>query len=228
MTYVSMHVRPTLTVESYKESLMSISYEFTSDTPEEFINRFVAEADFGPCEVEQYYSADCSIMPWVLQHRKGIPISLAIAAIEIGRLHGHEFVGIGMPGHFLLRERHDPTAFYDVFTNGHRMSLQDCELRFRNVQPNQPFQSQYLTPISDRLIVQRVLNNLQNAYTQAGERTNLLWVLELRSCTDGLTLDDAEVMANLLGVHGRFDEAAEMYDAIKKPREADHMRSFLN
>src|SRR3954471_14111355 len=49
-----------------------------------------------------YYDARNSYLHHVLERRRGIPITLSIVTIEIGRRLGIPIVGIGMPGHFVV------------------------------------------------------------------------------------------------------------------------------
>jgi regulator of sirC expression with transglutaminase-like and TPR domain len=44
-----------------------------------------------------------SNLAWVLEHRRGIPISLAVVLIGLSRAAGHAAVGINFPGHFLVQ-----------------------------------------------------------------------------------------------------------------------------
>ena len=62
----------------------------------------------------------------MLDRRLGIPISLAIVAIEVGRRRGVPIVGIGMPGHFLVRAEDRPDEFVDLFSGGRRLDVAGC------------------------------------------------------------------------------------------------------
>jgi hypothetical protein len=50
----------------------------------------------------EYYDPDNSLLSRVLDRRAGIPISLSVIMMEVGRRLGVPVVGIGMPGHFLV------------------------------------------------------------------------------------------------------------------------------
>ncbi len=50
-----------------------------------------------------YESLDNSNLAWVLDHRRGIPISLAVVLIRVARDAGHRAAGINFPGHFLVQ-----------------------------------------------------------------------------------------------------------------------------
>src|SRR3546814_4479768 len=54
-------------------------------------------------DTDSYFDPRNSLLSDVLDRRLGIPITLAVVAIEVGRRCGVPLVGIGMPGHFLVR-----------------------------------------------------------------------------------------------------------------------------
>ena len=70
--------------------------------------------------VEDYYNPSNSDLGWVLAKRRGIPITLALVYITVGRALGYELRGIGFPGHFLVgvyatREDVQPVQMIDPF-----------------------------------------------------------------------------------------------------------------
>src|SRR5581483_372967 len=65
---------------------------------------------------EEYYDPRNSYLNEVLDRRLGIPITLALIYMEVGRRLGFPLFGVGMPGHFLLKH-------YDI--DG-RETLIDC------------------------------------------------------------------------------------------------------
>src|SRR5207248_47145 len=62
---------------------------------------------FGDCgfhgNEEEYYDPRNSYLNDVLERRTGIPISLSVVLIEVGRRLGLRLEGVGFPGHFLVR-----------------------------------------------------------------------------------------------------------------------------
>src|SRR5438093_520977 len=62
-----------------------------------------------------YYDPQNSYLNHVLERRRGIPITLSIVTIEIARRVGVPLVGVGMPGHFVVRDGRDDDAFADPF-----------------------------------------------------------------------------------------------------------------
>ena len=61
-----------------------------------------------------------SFLPDVIERRLGLPITLSVLMIEVGRRIGVGLHGVGMPGHFLVGVDGDPDAFIDPFHAGAR------------------------------------------------------------------------------------------------------------
>src|SRR5687767_2403723 len=66
---------------------------------------------------EDYYDPRNSYIDHVLERGLGLPITLSVVAIEIGRRLGVPIAGVGLPAHFMVRdERTD--LFGDPFSDG--------------------------------------------------------------------------------------------------------------
>src|SRR6185369_1909611 len=65
---------------------------------------FQGPASFRANETD-YYDLANSLLSEVWRRRLGIPITLSVVAIELGRRAGVPIVGVGMPGHFLVASR---------------------------------------------------------------------------------------------------------------------------
>ncbi|HUF88840.1 MAG TPA: transglutaminase-like domain-containing protein [Gemmatimonadota bacterium] len=78
---------------------------------------------------EDYYDPDNSFFSSVLIRRTGIPITLALVYLTIGRRIGVPLVGIGMPMHFLIGYRAASSYRYlDPFFGGREVSRGECLL----------------------------------------------------------------------------------------------------
>jgi regulator of sirC expression with transglutaminase-like and TPR domain len=177
---------------------------------------------------ERYYDADNSFLDRVLDRGRGIPITLSVLAIEIGRRRGIPLVGIGMPGHFLVRDAHDFDSFYDPFVGGVRLDIAGCASRFRQLHPSGGFGEHLLEPVGSLAITSRMLNNLTNVYLGASDVANLAWVLRLRTALPDATLSLRRQYAGVLANAGRFWQAAEAFDALAEEqpeRRDDHRRN---
>ena len=117
---------------------------------------------------EQYYDPDNSYLNRVLETRQGIPISLSALYVFIGNRLGLPLVGVGMPGHFLVKlEGETPTQFIDCFNGGTILREQDCKhfLAASGLEYNPKLLEKSSTPT----ILARMLRNLLGIYEQKSE-----------------------------------------------------------
>jgi regulator of sirC expression with transglutaminase-like and TPR domain len=168
---------------------------------------------------ENYQDPDNSYLDQVLSRRVGIPISLSVLTIEVGRRLGVALDGIGMPGHFLVGVRADPTTFLDPFGGGRRLDVAGCRALLSSLGGAEWHES-YLEPVGARAILSRMLLNLQGLFLPADLRS-AAWVLELRLTVPGLGVADRLGLARALGSLGRFGAAAAELDRVAAELPAD-------
>ncbi|MBI5878003.1 MAG: transglutaminase family protein [Chloroflexi bacterium] len=117
---------------------------------------------------EQYYDERNSYLNEVIDRRTGIPITLSLVYIEIGRRAGLQVDGIGLPGHFVVRVRgRDWDALVDPFNRGAVLTNEACEQLMAQVagRPS-PLMPHHLQPVGHRAFLARMLNNLQSIHEQ--------------------------------------------------------------
>jgi Transglutaminase-like superfamily len=128
-----------------------------------------------------YADPENSFLDSVLTRRTGIPITLSLMMIEVGRRLGIQIAGVGMPGHFLVK---DPTrdAFWcDPFHGGALYEMAECRAVFTRIYGGDSgFHPSYLAPISPAAMVARMLTNLEQGRL-AGDPRHLAWMYELHS-----------------------------------------------
>jgi regulator of sirC expression with transglutaminase-like and TPR domain len=114
-----------------------------------------------------------SFLNEVLNRRTGIPISLAVAYLEVSRRAGLRVAGVNFPGHFLMRARDasgsgtDDVLIVDPFHAGAVLSEIDCrELLRQHVGDETAFDRALLEPASRTHIVVRMLVNLKRLYVR--------------------------------------------------------------
>lgn len=147
--------------------------EGTSQTRAEALCTFLAEQGFVGCPRtdDGYYNAENSRMDRVLVRRKGIPISLSLVYMEVGRAAGLSLRGMGFPGHFLLGFGWGPDAgLLDAFTNRTLTEVDAAallgELYGRPVQLDPSWRT---TPrLPNVVFLLRMMGNLQNVYERDG------------------------------------------------------------
>ncbi|MDQ4077167.1 MAG: transglutaminase-like domain-containing protein [Chloroflexota bacterium] len=118
--------------------------------------------------IEHYYAPENSLLPAVLETRRGLPITLSMIYLFVARRLDAPLYPIGMPHHFIVRYGDEEEGiFIDPFHEGALMSHRDCQqfLTHRGI----VWQPDYLRPISDHALIERMLRNLVNAYAMQGD-----------------------------------------------------------
>ena len=114
---------------------------------------------------DDYYDPNNSYLNQVLERRLGIPITLSLLCIEVGRRAGVPVLGIGMPGHFLVRHRDEANYFVDAFNGGLLMNRDECGAVLRQAAGEDVrLEERHLDPVTPREILARVLRNLKAIY----------------------------------------------------------------
>ena len=114
---------------------------------------------------DDYYDPNNSYIHQVLERRLGIPITLSLLCIEVGRRAGVPVLGIGMPGHFLVRHRDEENYFVDAFNGGLLMNRDECGAVLRQAAGEDArLEERHLNPVTPREILARVLRNLKAIY----------------------------------------------------------------
>jgi regulator of sirC expression with transglutaminase-like and TPR domain len=152
-----------------------------------------------------------SFLDDVLDRHLGIPITLSVVMLEVGRRCGLQLHGVGMPGHFLVGG--GPGEWFDPFHRGARLDLAGCATLFTETHANARFRPQFLMPVGPRAILQRMLANLQHTYLRRDPKA-AVWVARLRLRVPGITLSRRGDLAGLLGRLGQFAEAARELDLL--------------
>lgn len=116
---------------------------------------------------QSYEDPRNSFFDRVLERRRGLPITLSVLAVHLGRHAGVPLTGIGFPGHFLvgMRLREPEPVVLDPFRGGQRLEGAELDQLLaratgRRTAPEQERWRDYLRPASGRDVVVRMLRNL--------------------------------------------------------------------
>lgn len=116
---------------------------------------------------ECYEDPQNSYLSKVLIRRCGIPVSLSVVLLLLAKRLNLPIVGIGMPGHFLVRYGTDPSGPYlDAFGGGRVLTRDDCAAWLRA--SGFSVDARLLLPVGARYIVARMLRNLVAVFTKRG------------------------------------------------------------
>jgi regulator of sirC expression with transglutaminase-like and TPR domain len=164
-----------------------------------------------------YYDPRNSYLNQVLDRRTGIPITLSLVALAVGRGAGLDVVGVGLPGHFVAKAVRDrEEQVFDPFHGGRALSSHECEILVRQV-TGAPFTvtAAQLQPVTVGALITRLLSNLKAIYLRQGDFVRSVRVLE-RLCR--IVPGD---------VAQRRDLGLSLYHAGRPGEAIDHLETFL-
>ena len=118
---------------------------------------------------DQYDDPRNSYLNEVLDRRLGIPITLSVVYLELGRRLHFSLAGVNFPYHFLVRstELAEP-LFVDPFANGAFVDNNELGERLPVIEGRKlELAADYLAPTSPLDILARMLRNLKRQHVQA-------------------------------------------------------------
>ncbi|MEM9691451.1 MAG: transglutaminase-like domain-containing protein [Myxococcota bacterium] len=125
---------------------------------------------------EDYYDPRNSYLNDVLDRRRGIPISLAVLLMALGRRVGLEIDGIGFPGHFIVRFGGEGGVYVDPFNEGRLLATEQLAHMAKHVVPKGA--AVPMDPVSPKAMAVRMLFNLQKIHERRGEGARALVVCD--------------------------------------------------
>ena len=174
---------------------------------------------------EQYYDARNSYLNEVLDRRTGIPITLSLVYIEVGRRAGLEVEGVGLPGHFVVRVQTPARGLLvDPFHGGTLLSEKDCQERLDRIFGGKlQLEPKMLRPCGHKDMVERVLRNLKAIHLRDEDRLRALRVVDLLVALQPASAEDLRDRGMLyaaLDCYGIAARDLESYLALA-PRAKD-------
>ena len=121
-----------------------------------------------------------SFLNEVIERRLGLPITLCVLYIEVGRRAGLALHGVGFPGHFLAKYVSPSGAevFVDAFNGGEMLSTDECVARYRARTGGRDLDRRHLAAIAPRQTLARMLHNLKRTYLERRDDVRAWWVLD--------------------------------------------------
>ena len=170
---------PDLNVSDYMEKIHALADKIRDRLPENpnagdtltQLNKMLFDELGYEGNSEHYYDPKNSFLNDVLERKLGIPISLSILYIELGKELGLPLAGVAFPGHFLVKlEIDDGAIVLDPYFGGISLSEDDLEDRLQEFYGDKLKKSHFyglLATSSNKDIIVRVLRNLRNLYMQS-------------------------------------------------------------
>jgi regulator of sirC expression with transglutaminase-like and TPR domain len=126
----------------------------------------------------------------VIERGVGIPITLSVCAIEVGRRLGVPIQGVGLPGHFLVV---CDGEYADPFHGGGRYAPEELEPAWRRITGlKASLDRRLVQPTHTRSILLRMLNNLKNTMVAIDEPVQLQVLAKLRAAFPELANEHGE------------------------------------
>lgn len=154
-----------------------------------------------------YYNKSNSYLNEVIDDREGLPITLAVLYIDLGRRVGANIVGVGLPGHFLTRFEPKSGAgqIVDVFERGKKLTREEAVKLVTDA--GRMFDDEYLATQSSSQILIRMLRNLMGIARDAQDAESMLQYVETVLVLDPLSAEDRWFRAALRYQTGRTEES---------------------
>ena len=186
--YIAQEEYPDLDPGEYLNALDTMAAEIQQRLPAEpyplriiqSINQYLYD-DLGfTGNTDNYYDPRNSFLNEVIERRVGIPITLSLIYLEVARRIDFPMIGVGMPGHFIIRpDVPQMEIFVDAFNRGEVLFPEDCQQRLTEIY-GQPvtLQSGFLESITNRQFLARMLTNLKFIYLNQQEWEKALAAVE--------------------------------------------------
>jgi len=187
---IALDEYPELNVSDYLERIDLLaertSARLYSDAAErpmeaiESINYQLFEIEGFRGNQEDYYDPRNSFLNDVLDRKTGIPITLSVLYMEVGRRIGLKVEGVGMPGHFIVKCRHNSAEiFIDAFERGEILLEEGCERKLTQLHGKDfQFNRSCLDAVNHSQILTRMLHNLKAIYWNQQNYAKALGVIE--------------------------------------------------
>ncbi|HKK05869.1 MAG TPA: tetratricopeptide repeat protein [Gammaproteobacteria bacterium] len=201
------------------------------------LNRILFEEEGFYGVEDDYYDPRNSFLNEVLDRRCGIPITLSIVYLEIGRRIGLPLEGVSFPGHFLVKlPVQGGDIVLDPFSGG--VSLSEAELEQRREWissegsvPSAAPLGALLRAARNRDILARMLRNLKGIYYQTGALEKALevsnWILAITPDEAAELRDRGLILAQLECAAAACEDFEHYLRLAPQAEDADRIRERL-
>ncbi len=209
------------------------------------LNEYLFEAEKFTGNEEEYDDPRNSFLNDVLDRKKGIPITLSLVYTEIARRHGLPVVGVGFPGHFLVKYRTGTAAtpaetrpedilseeiLVDPYHRGAILSHADCiGLLKSHFGQEAELKPEFLAASAQKEILARMLNNLKGSYFRRQNFPKVLTMIGFALAIDPASARDIRDRGMVYFAMKRYREAMADFKVYLtlSPREDPHVREVL-
>jgi serine protease Do len=218
-----------LELEIYEEQVDRMAAEIEQRLPKDAdeaaklaaLDKYLFEDNgFHGSRTEYYHKAN-SHLHRVIDDREGLPITLSLLYIELGRRLNLSIEGVGLPGHFVVR--HVPAEgepqLIDVFERGQKLSREDAAKIVRDFGGTE-LTAAHLAPYSQREILVRMLRNLLGVAQRSEDREAMLRYVTAVLVLEPDSARDRGMRGVLCFETGRREAAASAMEPLQHAAQA--------
>ena len=170
-------------VEAYRHEVEHMADRITARLPKDAddaarltaLNKYLFEERGFHGSRGDYYNRSNSYLSEVIDDREGLPITLSVLYIELGRRLGVRLEGVGLPGHFVVR--HVPAKgearLIDVYEGGQPLSREQAGEKVESI-TGRPLRDEHLAAVKKSAIIVRMLHNLLNLAQSEKDKDGML------------------------------------------------------
>lgn len=179
-----------------------------------------------------YYDPRNSDLTAVVERRLGVPLTLGIVMIAIGRRAGMTVRGVGFPGHFLVRVGEGEGVLVDPFDDGKEVDASRLDqLSQRHLGGPKRVMREHLAPVDERSMLVRMLINLKHAHERRSAHAIALLacdrLVDLTGAVEFRRDRGMHALAMGAGLAAVADLEAYLAESPSPPDEADVRRAIL-
>ena len=236
---IVLDARPDADVESVREDfdtwgecvsrrIRSAGAEGEPLTGTLLLNRLLFEEEGFVGDSDDPHDPANSLIDEVISRREGLPITLGLVMIEVGKRAGLPLHGISFPGRFLVGLATTPRALlFDPFRGGRLVLPEECQgLLDAFKRPALRLRPEFLRPCPPDRFVERILTNLKHARLRKADIDGAVKaqgrICDLRPTEP----DPLQERARLCFQAGRHDEAVRDLElAVRLARDEAALRA---
>jgi regulator of sirC expression with transglutaminase-like and TPR domain len=193
------------------------------------LRQFLFEQEGFAGNAGDYYDPRNSCLNDVLDRRRGIPITLSLLAIEVGRRLGLVVHGVGLPGHFMAEAA---GVLFDPFNGGAVVSREEAGAVVARVLGRPvPLEDGHFAPVPKSQILLRMLANLRRVYVDRDEWVKARAVMERLMLLEPDSHGHIRDYGTVLMKQGEFVKGAAHWEQYLKrcpeARDADRVKTQL-
>ncbi len=225
---VSALVDPSEDLDAARESVAGFASRIRDlvaggDGPVEAIRQVLFDEEGFGGDQDDYDEPRNSSVARVIATRRGMPITLSIATVEIARQAGIRLSGIGLPGHFIVGGQDMPQDTYlDPFDGGVVRDRGSVAQRVSAVFGTAlSLPDEIFAPDTERAILSRVLSNLRRSWERREKYAEALEALRWAEILDPDEVSYRRERGLLFLKSGRTDEALAALDSYVTASEGE-------